>query len=96
MVATDLLLPAAVAIRGEFAVIGEIKGRISVLDKVGKVVATMGANAAAEEVGTNKIEPDKWRPGIVTAPHGVAFNDHGDIFVSEYNIYGRLHRFNAR
>ena len=96
VVATDLLLPAAVAIRGEFAVIGEIKGRISVLDKAGKVVATMGANTAAEEVGTNKTEPDKWRPGIVTAPHGVAFNDHGDIFVSEYNIYGRLHRFNAR
>ncbi len=96
VVATDLLLPAAVAIRGEFAVIGEIKGRISVLDKAGKVVATMGANTAAEEVGTNKTEPDKWRPGIVTAPHGVAFNDHGDIFVSEYNIYGRVHRFNAR
>lgn len=96
VVATDLLLPAAVAIRGEFAVIGEIKGRISVLDKAGKVIATMGANTAADEVGTNKTEPDKWRPGIVTAPHGVAFNEHGDIFVSEYNIYGRVHRFNLR
>ena len=96
VVAKDLLLPAAVAIRGDLAVIGEIKGRITILDKAGKVVTTMGANTAADEVGTNKTEPDKWRPGIVTAPHGVAFNDHGDVFVSEYNIYGRLHRFNAR
>ncbi len=94
--AKDLLLPAAVAIRGDLAVIGEIKGRVTVLDKAGKVVATMGANSAADEVGTNKTEPDKWKPGIVTAPHGVAFNDRGDVFVSEYNIYGRVHRFNAR
>ena len=76
------------------AVIGEIKGRVTMLDKAGKVVATFGTNTAADEVGTNKTEPDKWKPGIVTAPHGVAFNAHGDVFVSEYNLYGRMHRFN--
>jgi hypothetical protein len=93
VIASDLLLPAAVAIRGDLAAIGEIKGRITILDKAGKIVAQMGANSAADEVGTNKTEPDKWRPGIVTAPHGVAFNDRGDVFVSEYNIYGRIHCF---
>jgi hypothetical protein len=94
VVATDLLLPAAVVIRGDEAVIGEIKGRITVLDKAGKVAAQFGANDHADEVGTNKTEPDRWRPGFVTAPHGVACNAHGDVFVSEYNIYGRVHRFN--
>ena len=67
---------------------------ITILDKVGKVAAQFGANDHADEVGTNKTEPDKWRPGIVTAPHGVACNERGDIFVSEYNIFGRVHRFN--
>jgi hypothetical protein len=94
VIAKDLLLPAAVAVHGDLAVIGELKGRITVLDKAGKIVAQLGANDRADEVGTNKTEPDKWRPGIVTAPHGVAFNDHGDIFVSEYSVYGRVHRFN--
>jgi hypothetical protein len=32
----------------------------------------------------------------VTAPHGVAFNARGDIFVSEYSLYGRVHRFNRQ
>ncbi len=96
VIATDLLLPAAVAIHGDYAVIGEIKGQITVLDKAGKVAATFGTNTVAEEAGTNKTEPDKWRPGIVTAPHGVACNAHGDVFVSEYNIYGRVHRFNRQ
>lgn len=94
VIAKDMLLPAAVAIHGDYAVIGEIKGQITVLDKAGQVVAKFGTNTAADEVGTAKTEPDKWRAGIVTAPHGVAFNAHGDVFVSEYNIYGRVHRFN--
>ncbi len=96
VVAKDLLLPAAVALHRDYAVIGEIKGRVTILDKAGQVVTTFGGNDVAEEVGTNKTEPDKWRPGIVTAPHGVAFNAHGDVFVSEYNIFGRVHRFNRQ
>lgn len=89
----DLLLPAAVAVHGDLAVIGEIKGRITLLDKAGKIVAQLGANDRADETGTNKTEPDKWRTGFVTAPHGVAFDAKGNIFVSEYNLFGRIHRF---
>src|SRR4051812_8870663 len=37
-VATDLLMPAAVCIHGDYAIVGEIKGRITVLDKEGKIV----------------------------------------------------------
>ncbi|HSI10435.1 MAG TPA: hypothetical protein VK961_00260 [Chthoniobacter sp.] len=94
VIAKDLLLPAAVAVHGDLAVIGELKGRVTVLDKEGKIVAQVGVNDHADEVGSNKAEPSIWRPGIVTAPHGVAFDAKGDIFVSEYNMYGRIHRFN--
>lgn len=94
VVAKDLILPAAVVIHGDLAVIGEIKGRITILDKAGKIAAQLGANDHADETGTNRTEPDKWRPGFVTAPHGVACNGRGDIFVAEYNIFGRVHRFN--
>ncbi len=96
VIAKDMLMPAAVAIHGDYAAIGEIKGQVTVLDKAGNVVAKFGTNSKADEVGTNKTEPTKWRPGIVTAPHGVAFNEHGDIFVSEYNTFGRVHRFNRQ
>lgn len=95
-IAKDLLLPAAVAIHGDLAAIGEIKGRVTLLDKAGKIVAQIGANDQADEVGTNKTEPDKWRTGVVTAPHGVAFDGKGNLFVSEYNIYGRVHRFDRK
>ena len=96
VVAKDLLLPAAVAIYGDKAVIGEIKGRVTVLDKDGKIVTQFGANDHADEVGTNKTEPTKWRPGVVTAPHGVAVDANGDVYVSEYSVFGRVHRFDKQ
>ncbi len=96
VVAKDLMMPAAVAIHGDTAIIGEIKGRITMLDKEGKIATQFGANDHADEVGTNKTEPAKWRTGVVTAPHGVACDDRGDVFVSEYSLFGRVHRFDRQ
>ena len=93
VIASGLRLPAAAAIYGDYAVIGELKGRVTILDKEGKVVAELGANTEPG-VGGNNLKPDKWRTGVVISPHGVAFNEHGDLFVSEYSIVGRVHRFN--
>ena len=96
VVAKDLLAPAAITVQGDYALVGEIRGAVSVLDKEGKVVAKLGLNTTPGETGNNNLEPAKWRPDFVTAPHGVAFNAHGDIFVSEYNKFGRIHRFDRQ
>ena len=96
VVAKDLLAPAAITVQGDYALVGEIRGQVSVLDKEGKVVARLGLNTTKGETGNNSLEPAKWRPGFVTAPHGVAFNAAGDIFVSEYNKFGRVHRWNVQ
>ncbi len=95
VVAQDLLLPAAVVISGDYAIIGELKGQVSVLDKAGQVVSRFGTYAGPG-VGTNQVKPGDWRTGIVTAPHGVAVNQRGDLFVSEFNAFGRVHRFNRQ
>jgi hypothetical protein len=96
VIAHDMLRPAAVAIHGDYAYIGEILGRVTVLDKEGKIVAQFGANDKPEETANNKTEPAKWRPGILTAPHGVACDEKGDLYVSEYSIFGRVHRFDRQ
>ncbi len=95
VVANDLIFPAAVVIRGDLAAVGEIGGRVALLDKRGEVVRKVGYNDVKAEVKNNKTPPKVWRPGIVTAPHGVAFSPAGDLYVSEYSIFGRVHRFNA-
>lgn len=96
VVATNLLAPAAITVQGDYALVGEIRGAVSVLDKEGKLVARLGLNTTPGETGNNNLEPAQWRPGFVTAPHGVAFNTAGDIFVSEYNKFGRVHRFSRQ
>jgi DNA-binding beta-propeller fold protein YncE len=95
VVATGLLLPAAVTIDGDNAIIGELTGRVTILDKTGAVAARVGTNTE-QGVGTNKIGPDQWRTGFVLSPHGVAVNSRGDLFVSEFNVTGRVHRFNKQ
>jgi hypothetical protein len=93
VVAKDLLLPAAIVIDGDNAIVGELTGRVTVLDKSGAVVSRVGANTE-QGVGTNKLPPAQWREGFVLAPHGVALNARGDLFVSEFSAFGRVHRFN--
>jgi hypothetical protein len=95
VVAQDLLLPAAVVVSGDYAIVGELKGQVSVLDKAGAVVGRFGTNTEPG-AGTNQLKPEQWRPGIFTAPHGVAVNERGDLFVSEFNQYGRVLRFNRQ
>lgn len=92
----EMLRPAAVAVHGDYAAIGEIKGRVALLDKSGKVVKTLGFNDNPKNAMNNKTPPERWFPGIVTAPHGVAFNEKGDLFVAEYSVFGRVHRFNVK
>lgn len=91
----DLLLPAAVSIDGDNLVVGELRGRVTILDKAGDVVRHVGTNTE-EGIGTNTMPPDRWRTGYVVAAHGVATNADGDIFVAEFSTFGRVHRFDRR
>ena len=95
VVAEGLLLPAAVVIDGDNAIIGELTGRVTILDKAGAVVTRVSANTE-QGVGTNRVPPDQWKTGVVIAPHGVALNAKGDLFVSEFTTFGRVHRFNKK
>jgi hypothetical protein len=95
VVAQNLLLPAAIVIDGDNAIVGELTGRVTILDKAGKVVTAVGTNTE-QGVGSNKIPPAQWRQGFVLAPHGVALNARGDLFVSEFSAFGRVHRFNKQ
>jgi hypothetical protein len=95
VVSDELMLPAALTILGDNVIVGELQGRVTVLDKSGGVVAHVGTNTD-EGIGGNRMPPEQWRTGFVVAPHGVATNAEGDLFVAEFSTFGRVHKFDLR
>ena len=68
---------------------------MTILDKEGKVVTQLG-EYTGPGVGGNQVKPENWTTGIVISPHGVAFDDKGDLYVAEYSVFGRVHRFDRQ
>lgn len=90
VVATGLRRPTDVAFRGDFCAIPELAGGVKILDKEGKVVALLGENPNPKQRGSNPVKPEDSTPGHFTAPHGIAYDADGNIYVQDWNAYGRV------
>ncbi len=89
----DLRMPAAVHIRGDYAVFPELQGRVTVLDKEGNIVAQIGDNPIKEQRANFGLPPDQWKAGICDSPHGASIDKDGNLIVSEWSKFGHLHKF---
>jgi hypothetical protein len=86
-------MPAAVHIRGDYAVFPELQGRVTVLDKDGKIVAQVGDNPNEKQRAQFGLAPDQWKEGICNSPHGASIDMAGDLIVTEWSQFGHLHKF---
>ncbi len=89
----DLRMPAAVHIRGDNAVIPELQGRVTVLDKTGAIIAQVGDNPDAKQRANYDLAQDKWTDGITNSPHGASIDKDGNLIVTEWSAFGHLHKF---
>ena len=88
-----LRMPAAVHIRGDYAVFPELQGRVTVLDKAGNIVAQVGDNPNEKQRANFGLPADQWQEGICNSPHGASIDKNGDLVVSEWSQFGHLHKF---
>jgi DNA-binding beta-propeller fold protein YncE len=88
-----LRMPAAVNIRGRYAVVPELKGRVTVLDKDGSIVAQIGDNPNEKQRADFNCPPDQWKDGICNSPHGAAIDKDDNLIVTEWSKFGHLHKF---
>lgn len=88
--ATDLHRPCTLAFREDAIAVAELEGRVTILDGSGKELAHLGDNPDAAQRASFDVPPSSWKEGIFTAPHGLAFDAKGDLFVQDWNRSGRL------
>jgi hypothetical protein len=88
--AENLRLPSALSIRGDELAVAELEGRVTILDRDGKVLAHIGTNDNAAEFHVNTTPPSVWKPDRFYAPHGIVYDPKGNLLVTEFNQYGRI------
>jgi hypothetical protein len=93
-IATEMRNPSSASFHGDLMCVAEIAGNVSVWDKNNKRVADLGT--APKLTNTPKIEPKDWQQGVVTSPHGITFDNDGNILETEWNQWGRVLRWNVK
>lgn len=93
-IATEMRNPSSASFHGDLMCVAEIAGNVSVWDKENKRVADLGT--APKLTNTPKIEPKDWQQGVVTSPHGITFDNEGNILETEWNQWGRVLRWNRK
>ncbi|NIP93955.1 MAG: 6-bladed beta-propeller, partial [Akkermansiaceae bacterium] len=89
-VADGLRRPTDLAFRGEVVAVTELAGGVKILDKSGKVIALLGENPDPKQRGQNGVAPTQVAPAHFTAPHGLAYDPAGNLYVQDWNRYGRI------
>lgn len=92
-VARDLRKPSALFIHDQTLYVAELNGRVSLLDQAGQSLTTLGANDTPGQFGTNKVEPSLWRPNVLNSPHGLTRDPAGNLYISEWNLFGNIHKY---
>ncbi len=87
---THLRRPCQISFHGEHAVVSEINGRVTVLDKHDMPVAFLGDNRDKSQWNNYGLPKSKQRDGLFGATHGVFWDATGDIYVSEWSVGGRI------
>ena len=89
----DLRMPAAVHIRGNYALIPELQGRVTVLNKDGSIAAQLGDNPNEKQRANFGLPQAEWKDGICNSPHGGSIDKDGNLIVAEWSQFGHLHKF---
>lgn len=87
---TDLRRPCATAMRGDLILVAELAGRAVLLDKDYKILSILGDNPVEDQRANFHVPPEDWKEGVFTAPHGCAIDADGNLYIQDWNRWGRI------
>lgn len=90
VVEKDLRLPSKVVTRGKDLLVVDLDGRVTVFDEAYNVITQLGDNTNLELRGKYEVSPADWKDGQFIAPHGAAWDSRGNMYVADWNAFGRI------
>ncbi|MEM9079135.1 MAG: 6-bladed beta-propeller [Verrucomicrobiota bacterium] len=88
--ARNLRRPCAVSIRGWHAAVAELEGRVTILGGKGEPIAFLGDQPNKELWAKKPIPEGQLFDGLFTSPHGLSWDNEGNIVVQDWNVTGRV------
>lgn len=82
--------PCSVDVQGEFALVADLAGRVTILDGKDKVLTHLGDNPDENLRAQNGVPREKWQDGCFTAPHFAKWDAQGNLYVLDWNYLGRV------
>ena len=89
-VTQHLRRPCQISFHGDFAVISEIEGRVTILDRDNVPVAFLGDNPQRAQWSNYTIPPSEVAAKFFSAAHGCFVDRNASIYVSDWNKFGRV------
>jgi hypothetical protein len=82
--------PCQVSFHGDYAVVSELHGRVTILDKDNVPVAFIGDNPQQSQWAKYELSPKDIPAAVFSAAHGCYIDQGANIYVSDWNQTGRI------
>jgi hypothetical protein len=89
-VTQHLRRPCQVRFHGDYALVSELEGRATILDRDNVPVAFLGDNPQKAQWANYEIDPVAINAAVFSAAHGCFIDSEANIFISDWNQTGRL------
>ena len=82
--------PCGISFHGDYAVVSELEGRATILDRDNVPVAFLGDNPQKAQWANYDVDPNAIQAAMFSAAHGCYTDSAANIFISDWNQTGRI------
>ena len=86
----DLRRPCQAKEQGGDLVVADLAGRVTILGPDGETLCHLGDNPVPERRANHGVPREEWRDGVFSAPHSATWDAEGNLYVMDWNRWGRV------
>ena len=84
--------PCKISLQGEDLVVPDLEGRVTILDGHDALVTQLGDNSDPSLRASYGVPREQWRDGEFIAPHSACWDADGNLYVMDWNAFGRVNK----